>query len=307
MTVVIKRRGEQFKMVILQAGPIPPSGGPLREKYLDHHGRKALKVAICQYAEAMELLSTRTTFMPAMDFELVESDDDLRSAVQRDKREHWDRFRVETNKYTLDAMEPHIKKSVKAATDALNYLEDHKLREEAHAAIHRAAFVNRGLFGCPVVLRGDDYWTDCPIIISHLRMGVSAGLVSDFECSVCGELVEDCDHQAGQLYSQIAGRTAEGSCPVCDSMECEHPAGEAFRAEAHAIARRVKAGEVSFVARPRYPLARIVEKTVDMGRLHDNPSVIQSAKRGGLNCDADLGPCKGFNETKDWDLNQKLR
>lgn len=196
---------------------------------------------------------------------------------------------------------------MKAAMDALNYLEDHELREEAHAAIHRSAFVNRGLFGCPVVLRDDEYWTDCPINISHLRVGVSAGLVSDFECSVCGELVEDCDHQMGHPYPKVAELTAEGKCTLCDSVDCEHPEGKIFLAQAHASARNIQAAEVSLVARPRYPLARIVEELKDMGPLHKDSRVVHAAKHGDLNCDADLGPCEGFNEVKDWDINDASR
>ena len=294
-------------MVIMQAGPIPPSGGPLRERYLDHHGRKALELAASEYAKAVALLGTRSTTMPALDFSLIDSDDVVRLAIQRDKRAGWNAFRAEADEYTLDALQPHIKNSVRAAIDALNYLEDHDLRDEAHEAIHRAAFVNRGLFGCPVVLRDDEYWTDCPINISHLRLGISAGLVSDFDCSVCGEPVEDCDHQMGQPYPTVAGRTADRKCTLCDSVDCEHPEGDIFLVKAHANARSFLAGEVSFVARPRYPLARIVEEVKDMGPMRDDPRVIEAAKQGCLNCDADLGPCRGFNEMKDWDLDDVSR
>ncbi|WP_133241746.1 hypothetical protein [Microbacterium sp. Gd 4-13] len=298
-----ERSGGRFKMLIMQAGPIPPSGGPLRERYLDHHGREALEVAASEYAAAIELLGDRAPSIPSLDFALIEPDEDARRAIQRDKRAQWIEFWSETNQSTLDAVEPHIKKSVNAAMDALNYLEDHELMEVAHAAIHRAAFLKRGLFGCPVLLRDDEYRTDCPINISHLRMGVSAGLVSDFECSICGELVEDCDHQMGQLYPKVASRTDEGTCTICDSVHCEHSEGEILLVRAHANALNIRAAEVSFVARPRYPLARIVEESKDMGPLHDDPRLRDAAKHGNLNCDADLGPCKGFNEMKNWDLN----
>lgn len=54
--------------------------------------------------------------------------------------------------------------------------------------------------------------------------------------------------------------------------------------------------------RPRYPLARIVEQTKDLSNGHDDPLVVAAAKNGDLNCDAELGPCKGFNEVKHWDV-----
>lgn len=300
-------RGGQFKLMIMQSGPIPPSGGPLRERYLDHHGRESLGVAASEYAQAIAVLGASARSMPKLDFPLVEHDDNVRRVIQRDKRARWIRFVEELDRSLLEAVEPHITNSVKAAMDALNYLEDHELKEEAHVAIHRAAFLKRGLFGCPIVLRDEAYWSACPINISHLRMGVSAGLVSDFECSVCGELIEECDHQMGQLYPKVAERTADGGCTICASVDCQHPAGEAFLVQAYGNARSIKAGEISFVARPRYPLARVVEHAKDMGPLHDDPRLIYAAKRGDLNCDADLGPCRGFNEMRDWGLNDLSR
>ena len=299
----IRSGGGRFKMLILQAGPIPPSGGPLRERYLDHHGRKALKIADSEYAQAIAFLGDRASFMPALDFALIEPDENVRRVIQRDNRSQWIEFWSETDQSILDAIEPHIKRSVRAAMDALNYLEDHKLMEEAHVAIHRAAFLKRGLFGCPIVFRDDGYWTDCPINISHLRMGISAGLVSDFKCSICGEPAEDCEHKMGQFYPKVVAHTNKGKCTICGSLDCEHSDGERFLIQAHAIALNIKTDEVSFVARPRYPLARIVEESKDMGPLHDDPSVQDAARHGNLNCDADLGPCKGFNEMRDWTLN----
>lgn len=300
-------RGGRFTMVIMQAGPIPPSGGPLREQYLDHHGREALRVASAEYMEAVALLGDRAGSMPALDFALVESDGEKRRAIQRDKRVQWKEFRVATDQLSLDAIEPHIKSSISASVNALNYLEDHPLREEAHAAIHRAAFVGRGLFGCAVVLRDGDFWSGCPINVSHIRRGVSAGLVSDFACSICGELAEDCDHQMGQVYPKVAGRNAAGECNICDSLECEHVEGETFLVQALASAQNVRTSEVSFVARPRYPLARLIDLSIDLGPLHDDPRVIHAAENGYLNCDIDLGPCNGLNEMADQDLNDLSR
>ena len=296
-------KGRMYKMVIMQWGPIPPSGGPNRERYLDHHGQQALDEAASEYAEAVALLGDRADTMPTIDFALVETDDNARRAIQRDKRAQWVEFQEGTDQATIDEIETHIKKSVSSAMAALNYLEDHPLRERAHEAIHRAAFLKRGLFGCPIVLRDDDgFWTDCPIKISHLRMGVSAGLASDFECSICGRLVEDCDHQMGYYHPKVAERDAEGTCTICGETECEHTPGETIMVRAWANARNVKASEVSFVARPRYPLARIVERAKDMGNAGEDQMVQLAAKQGHLNCDEDLGPCKGFKEMKDWDL-----
>lgn len=294
-------------MVLMQPGPIPPSGGPLRDRYLDSHGRESLRVAADEYAEVLVILGEKANRVPALPTPLLEVDEHVRRAVQREKRADWIAFQAELEQEILDAIEPHIKRSVSAAMDALNYLEDHELMEEAHRAIHRAAFVRRGIFGCPIVLRDDEFWSECPINLSHLRMGVSAGLVSDFECSICGELVEDCDHRMGEFYAKIAARDTKGKCSVCYATNCEHPVGETVLVEAYANARNIRAGEISFVPRPRYPLARLVRESKDLGVMGDDPRVRYAAQHGDLNCDADLGPCKGFNEMKNWDLNNMSR
>lgn len=298
-----ERRGLRYKMRIMQCGPIPPSGGPNRERYLDIHGRTSLQIAADEYDQVLRLLGIGAESMPALDFDLVEKDDGARRAIQRQKRADWLEFHSTIEQDTLKAIEPHIKKSVSAAMDALNYLEDHPLREDAHAAIHRAAFVKRGLYGCAITYGEDEeYWTDCPINISHLRMGVSAGLVSDFECSICGRLAEDCDHEMGEYYPKVAGRDAKGECTVCDETECDHPVGETIMVMARATARNVKANEVSMVARPRYPLARMSAMSYDLGPAGEDPRVRNAAKGGVLNCDGDLGPCMGFNEMTEWDV-----
>ncbi|UJH70443.1 hypothetical protein [Ornithinimicrobium sp. INDO-MA30-4] len=95
--------------------------------------------------------------------------------------------------------------------------------------------------------------------------------MSDFGCSVCGQLVEDCDHQMGEFYSKQIHRDDEGACSLCGAINCEHTEGETHSVEAYAEARNVKAREVSFVARPRYPQARIVEMEQEMGLAGQDP------------------------------------
>lgn len=296
-------KGGKFKMLIMQAGPIPPSGGPLRDRYLEHNGRAALDASSEEYAEAVMLLGKLAGLIPTLPETLVEHDEEVRRTIQREKRGEWNVFSAKVDQATLDAIEPRLSRAVASAMEALNYLEDHELMEDAHSAIHRAAFLKRGLFGCPIVLRDDDeYWSECPINISHLRLGISAGLVSEFECSICRELVEDCDHQMGEFYPMVTARGNDGKCYLCNTEQCEHPDGETFLIQAYASARNVKAAEVSFVARPRYPLARIYGESKDLGVLGDDSRIRYAAAHGDLQCDADLGPCKGFNDMKNWDL-----
>jgi hypothetical protein len=271
--------------------------------YLEFHGRKSLDDAAHEYDKALRILGIHAESMPAIDFDLVQEDDRVRRTIQRQKLVEWHKFRSIIDIDRLNAIEPRIKRSVSAAMDALNYLEDHPLREVAHAAIHRAAFVKRGLFGCPITYgKEEGYWTESPINITHLRMGVSAGLVSDFECSICGSLVEDCDHRIGELYPKLATRDSDGRCTVCGKTECNHSEGATIMVTARANARNARVTEVSMVARPRYPLARIVAKSYDIGPVGEDPNVRAAAQEGALNCDGDLGPCMGFNEMSTWNL-----
>jgi hypothetical protein len=284
----------------MQAGPIPPSGGPHRYRYLDSNGRESLQTADDSYIAALKALGNRAEDIPAMHAPLESNDDVLRRQVQRQKRSEWIEFTATIDQKTLDEVEPLIRHSESAAVAALNYLEDHELAEVAHAAIHRAAFMRRGLFGCPIVLREDDeFWTNCSMRMSHLRLGTSAGLISDFECSICGKLVEDCNHIMNEVYYKSATHSG-GKCSICGATTCEHEAGRAYPTVAYANARNMGLEEVSLVARPRYPQARIVEESVDLGPAGDDPRVRRAAQQHILNCDGCLGPCKGFNDMQNW-------
>ncbi|MCW3768556.1 MULTISPECIES: hypothetical protein [Micrococcaceae] len=259
-----------------------------------------MRTADESYAAALAALGKRADEIPAMHMPSVTDDDALRREVQRQKRSEWLDFSATVDQETLNAVEPMIRGSESAAVAALNYLEDHELAEVAHTAIHRAAFMRRGLYGCHIVLRDDDeFWTNCSINMSHLRAGMSAGLISDFECSICGRMVEDCDHNLGEVYDKTASRDDEDLCSICRATECEHQVGETYATAAYANARNVIPEEVSMVARPRYPQARIVEKSIDLGP--EDPRVRRAAQHNNLNCDACLGPCKGFNDMRTWE------
>lgn len=295
-------RGRHFKVSIMEAGPIPPSGGPLRERYLDLNGRRSLDDANEAYAEVIAILGPRAREMPSLYRPLESPDETLRRQVQRQKRGEWLEFASTLEQATLDAIEPQVRRSEAASVSALNYLEDHVLAETAHEAIHRAAFLRRGLFGCPIVFRADgEFWTDCSINMSHLRGGMSAELVSEFECSICGRLVEDCDHFPSEVYDKIAKKDAIGRCVICEAVECDHQPGTTYPVVARAMARNMAAEGIAMVARPRYPQARMVEQSVDLGTDGEDEQIRELSRQGHLHCDVCLGPCKGFNDMRTWE------
>lgn len=291
--------GGSFRMMIMEAGPVPPSEGPHRRRYLDLNGREALGKSNREYSAALTLLGDKAELIPPVFEPFVLDDDSRRREIQLQNVRLWNDFRTTVPETLLEEVEPHAKAAVREAVRALNFLEDHELAETAHEAIHRTSFLKRGLFGCPIVHRDGQYWTDCPVNMSHLRVGFSAGLVSDFDCSICGRAAEDCDHQMNELYEKerlLIG----GKCSICGAEDCEHEDGRAYLVPARGIARNVIAQEVSMVTRPRYPQARIAEQSLDLELTAEGERL---ARAGFLSCDADLGPCKGFNDMHAlWDV-----
>lgn len=281
----------------MDLGPLPPAEGPNRQRYLDVNGRRELGVSDDAFAAAMSVMGAQADSIPAMPTPLVANDGKSRAAIRRRKHAEWVEFTSTLNPGLLKQVEPHIRQAEVSAVASLNFLEDHELAQIAHHAIHRAAFVRRGLFGCPILPRDDALWTDCAFKLSHVRIGLSAGLVSDYDCSICDRRLEDCDHMTGRTYDKIAERDTEGSCTVCQSTDCDHVIGTAYPTVACGIGRKIVAHEVSMVARPKYPQARFTRMTVDL------PSDVGThlrrvAERGQLHCNECLGPCKGFNDMK---------
>lgn len=295
MPEVPPNRALQFKALVLEYGPVPPSGGPERLRYLTHHGRQSLERFEAEMKRALEILAKSPARVPRIDFALTESDDEVRSAIHERKRQEWAKFKSSTDTALLKQAEPHVRGAVDFAIAALNFLEDHALCEDAHEAVHQAAFLQRGLYGCPIVIRENSYWTNCPVNISHIRVGLSVGMVVDYSCSICGRMAEDCDHVIGQAYEVVATRT-DVLCSICDAEVCGHIPGQNYVAVAKARTTNAVMHETSFVKRPRYPRARIVEMTVNCGDEGDDPRFFALAGCGALDCDAELGPCNGWNE-----------
>lgn len=287
----------RFRSTVLSYGPIPPAAGPSRLHFLEANGRAALQSADCEFTTALEILGASADAMPSMREPLTEDDHMVRIRIQQEKRAEWDHYVGGLDQSVLAAVESHVRASLAAAVSALNFLEDHELAETAHRAIHRAAFVRRGLFGCPITLEDDDLWTDCPMRMSHWRLGMSVGMTANYICSICERPVEDCDeHAMGDAYEKVATETDDGVCSVCGVAECDHVVGTAYPAIAQGMGRSADVHEVSMVPRPRYPQARITARTLNHLDLDENPQLRWAAANGQLHCDHCLGPCNGFSE-----------
>lgn len=243
-----------------------------------------------------KLLGARADAMPRMHESLIQEKYTVRVAVQQEKLKQWEDFRNSVGPSIIDAIELHVRAGEEKAVAALNYLEDHELADDAHRTIHRAAFVRRGFFGCPVTLDDDHLWTGCAFRLSHLRYGMSAGMTAKFVCSICGTPVETCvDHQPGQLYDTLATRADDGRCSVCAETDCGHVMGTVYPSTAHGRGTHMDVHEVSLVPRPRYPLARITAMTWNLPDRDEQALARWGARLGLLNCNCCYGPCAGFS------------
>lgn len=142
-----------------------------------------------------------------------------------------------------------------SAVRAFNLLEDFPEADDAHRMIHGIGmFVSRH-FGCEIRLKDEVWHWSCPTIIAHLRFGKSAGFTAKRICSICGEGLDQCPHMPGQTYKVAVGDIAY--CP-CGSQNCtRHQKGSIIEVSPHGIINEANLEEVSWVARPRDPLARI--------------------------------------------------
>lgn len=285
--------GRRFGCLLIPYGVIPPESGPARDSYLEVNGLEQLEIAAEEYRSAVQLLGTQVEVMPLLLDPLKRVSVTEKRRRQVHSRVGWSLFRSQLDVAALSSLEAHIRRSESAAVSALNYLEDHALERTAHLAIHQAAFMRSGLFGCPIVRKDGGLWSDCSADISHIRLGMSAGMSNEFSCSVCGEMLEDCDHLMGELYPQVAQRTPSVGCSLCFEKVCQHEPGSVYEVAARGIGIKMHIHEGSLVRRPHFPLARITEVELDLELDADDPLYPHSLA-GHLLCDTCLGPCSGY-------------
>lgn len=280
-----------FRLRLIEAGLVPPAGGPARTGYLLHHGEGALAEARALEASNLSRLGLTAELPHAV----VTGDmmADLVAAALM--REQWDELRSNLSLEDLQAVKPDVMKAADLATQALNFLEDLPLAPDAHDLIHSTALLRGGLYGCPLWVENDEVWTDCPVRISHLRVGVSLEMSTVWHCSICDLRFDLCEHDPDALYEVEAQRTA-GSCTVCFGRDCEHEEGARYLVRPIPVADSISGGAVAWVARPRYPQARIVRMTLDYKR---GSAEFAQAERGVLECHRCRLSCPGLRDP-DW-------
>ena len=195
------------------------------------------------------------------------------------------------------AEEARLRESLRLAASAFDWLEDTGLEHEAHEFVHEAGREARERFpaGCGLVWAESAYWDECPASLMHTRLGLSPGIVFRAGvCSICGQDPAECEHRPGQVVSVCGGPGPSGHCPVCLDTECSHSPHEVYSARPSVIWTDADLPEISLVARPRDPDARVTSMEVGADTIQE---VFGPAFRHGsdpVSCTMCLQPCGGL-------------
>ncbi|WP_416479107.1 hypothetical protein [Streptomyces sp. LKA04] len=196
-------------------------------------------------------------------------------------------------------LETAARTSLARAVDAYNFLEDSELSELAHRHAHHVAALVGGLFDCNIEYSDDTYWDVCRLTLMHSRWGMSAGFTATRNCSLCGQDIDYCPHLLDTRYDVIVRHDADGACNVCGSRSCSHPVGETVSAFPRSVMSELQLHEVSWVSRPRDPLARFTK--IELSREVLRLGLGEDPTGRDICCYRCLHPCSGFSHLSNQD------
>lgn len=204
---------------------------------------------------------------------------------------------VELNGSNIQAAEEDARSCLHLAASALNWLEDTDLEETAHAELDHYGRWARERFpaGCRLTWSGSQYGHACPVAVGHNRLGFSIGFTGNRCCSVCNFDISECPHLPGQTYKVEGGPGPDDLCRVCQQRGCgKHPAWREFETKAIVWVTSGTIHEVSIVAKPRQPDARLSAIPV---RTDDLCDMLGPQFRPGMTvyCSRCLEPCQGLS------------
>ncbi len=147
---------------------------------------------------------------------------------------------------------------------AMNFMEGWPEFDIAHFWLDRSGLWIRDTFGCHLDYIEGTYRLNCPVTLSHYRVGVSAGMTNvERLCGVCGLDARQCRHVASRTYIAPMMRVS-GRCNVCGSRSCDHVPGDIYPITCWRVVINARFEEWSFVPRPAQPLARVYEVEFDL-------------------------------------------
>jgi hypothetical protein len=161
-----------------------------------------------------------------------------------------------------------LREALATLRSAMNWLEDTEQFDAAHDALDKAGNLARRAFprGCLFPYRDGTYFVECPVALAHNRVGMSPGFVArTVECSICGRDPDECPHISGRIYD---GQRCVRNVTDLDLLE------------------------ISLVARPKQPDARIESMSIDVKDLRDSLGE-EFAPGVPVTCDRCLSACDG--------------
>ena len=236
--------GTHVSGYVIHWGILPPGSGSGRRAMLHQRGIRELEAAKALFSRARTESGCR------------------QAHALESPRAPWWRYAPVARAFSLQRLcdggqrgEDAARAALHHAVRALNLLEDLDEALDAHRVIHEIGAFISWHYKCRITLNDGRWAWQCPVILSHIRMGLSAGFTAQRICSICEGDISECPHLPNQQY-RVAVTDAD-NCP-CGNDGCEdHQAGETIEAYPSALIRRADLHETSLVARPRDPLARI--------------------------------------------------
>ena len=182
---------------------------------------------------------------------------------------------------------------------AMNWLEDTPEFEIAHYRLDEAGRWVRERFGCWLKRDGTTYTRTCPADLAHNRIGLSPGMRNVIRiCSVCGLDPRLCRHVTGKVY-ETSRRLIGDRCNLCDQIRCNHEDGQLGSVACyHVISAVGNFDEVSIVARPAQPMARIRRVRVPLEDLKEKLGPRGWQPGMEVSCDKCLTGCLGVREVR---------
>ena len=193
------------------------------------------------------------------------------------------------------AGEAALRESLGTYWSAMNWLDMGSDFDAAHEELHLVGRVARRWFasGCRIGFSNGGYGDTCPVVLAHNRFGISIGFTGNAVCSICGGDDFECEHFPGRSY-RVRASVVDGRCNVCAAESCgNHSPGELYEAQAIVVVTKASVDEISIVADPAQPDARLTWVSVSTAEIK---RVVGSGFEVGdeVRCDYCLHPCGGM-------------
>lgn len=184
---------------------------------------------------------------------------------------------LERSRSILDGPDPDVteaealaRRALPAFRSALDWAEDSNLEDVAHKALDDAGRWVCETFSCGVEYTDGTYYQTCPVALAHNRIGFSVGGVATRQCSLCDLDISECEHEPTTEYLIAGTMNPDGYCRICVKQECtEHRPHLQYKTKPVSIITEMMLDEISIVARPAQPDARVLREELSTRRLQE--------------------------------------